>query len=404
MQKKILFWICNFPNSIGEVTNTFLFSKGLDVNKYSIFFYAENKSKAYLQSLECNNILNKEEVLKNNFDLIIFSEYYRFIRLMKLGEYNDIEKLISLIKNTKKIATFDTLSLGNTKESINNRLEEIPYLKTIYSDELISDIEFFCIKTCPINNPNQKAEKSFYWSLPILEKNEKQISDIKKVMGCTNEGKIILFSLSSWQYYSFEETSRLFFIIFVNYIANLLKKLDKEIYFIVVSPTELLKTNTSDNLSTIVFNIGQTNLLQPNFYEQLILSSDLILTTNFIQHSFVRAVNSGVCGLNLKGGIKLPNSSYGVEAFSFLASLEANMFLNMNKIYLKTNKIFENSIYIDLFEDVEFTKEKEFLDILNKILYNQDYIKERKNKYNIFKEQLKILPSENEIIDKILYS
>ena len=374
MKQKILFWVCNFPNSMGEATNAFLFSKKVNLDKYSIFFYAENKSSLYLKSLSCN-LLSKEDVFENNFDLIIFSEYYRFIRLLKLAEFDN--RFIKFIKKTNKIASFDTLSLGNTKESINTRLEEIPHLKTIYSNELIDNLNFFCIRPCPINNPLENNENSFNWSLPTLERNQVQINGIKKVMGCSAQAKILFFSLSIWQYYNVDEQSKQFFITLLKSIEEILKKLESEIYFIIVSPTELIKTKTSDNLNTIVFNIGQTNFLQANFYEQLILSSDLVLTTNFIQHSFVRAINSGVSAINLRTD-------------------------DINNIYLKTNKMFQNSIYTKLFENIEFTKENDLLSIFQKVLYNQNYMMEKQNNYNIFREQLKTLPSENEIIEKIL--
>jgi len=267
---KILF-IITIKDSFGERTHALSFVKQLlkQINFSPIFFVGDNNLKSFFEKQKIKSFyFDKYEELTNsiineNPNLIICCEYYHLT-----------EKFRDFLSSLKiPIATIDGTSMG---DEINS---------TIKTNILPSNI--IKLRPCPINDPLTNTENIKYWNLfPELQKNILDKEFIKRYYKIPDDSKIIFMAISMWEI----STSKFLGLNIDNFYNNLFsilflvfQNIKHQITFFIISPFK------QDIIKNKNLTVHFLNVLEYELYQKLLLSSDLVLSTNIIQTSMSQA-------------------------------------------------------------------------------------------------------------------
>jgi len=398
---KVLFWIINFPGSVGETTNAALFANDLVKNGVDCYFYEpEGFIKSYLMSYQFK-FITKNDLETIDFDLLILSEYYS---LLHISCPDEEKKKIEFIQNfsLKKnipVATIDILGLGSSKEEIYKHLNSNPKLKSNYSEIIIPNEKiFFSIKPCPINTPSNLNFKNnnFYWMFPKLDSNLENQNKVRKMFDIPENAKIIFLPISKWNNIKLEFRYKSNFIFILGqYILNLLSKmnLDINIYLFLGVPNYQVQKFQNKNLTLCYFNPDSKNFIKPEIYENFLSMCDVILTIHLIQNSFIRALASGMNGINLTNGLYFDEKMLPL----YFKDIKINNFYTVEMLpFEKINN------YPNLFETFEIFDEN-FIRHLEKLLLDNDFNKSKFDNYTKILENNSNTPKEicNKILERI---
>jgi len=379
----ILFWIINYPSSVGEITNACLFANELKKNNIDCYFYSSNSLvESYLRFYDFK-LIAKNDLENTNFDLLIVSEYFSLFNKNYLEEDKNIFEFINkkFFKKNIPVATIDILGLGSSIKEINENFLLNPNLKKNYSEIIIpNEKKFFSIKPCPINTPPnlKKDDNNFYWQFPKLEFNSELQNKVRKLFDISENDKIIFFPISKWKYFQWKK----------KYSADFIFKLGKQIFNLISSinvetntclffgvPNYQIKKFKNKNLTLAYFNPDSEDYIQAEIFEVFLSMCDVVLTINLIQNTFTRALSSEINGINLT------NALYSDK--NFIPSYFQN--IKINDFYTKGKFPFDDSNdYAKLFESFEIFDEN-FLKYLEQLLLNKDL---NKSKFENYKQKL----------------
>jgi len=335
---KILFWIINYPNSVGEITNACLFAQKI-ASYCDIYFYSSSLlAKNYISSFAFKQI-SSEMLSEINFSLVIFSEYYNIFSIG--SNLPDNLKALNFIKNNNlPVASLDTLGFGSTTSEIKEKNTLNPHLFHYYQDLFLPKNKFYAIQPCPLNNPwRSKSSTTFSWLFPPIKREKK-----------TNERALnIFFPFSKWKFFSWQKNYPELKMLeeLKNYFLSAFSKMSssQKINFFLGTPAPIYQEYEQDFLKLYFFDPNAETYLEPLLYEKLLGESDLVFTFNPIQNSFVRSVIAGIKGINLTNNVfSLPNKN----PWDSLAKVTINSFYLPGRYPLE-----KDNPYLKMFNTLE---------------------------------------------------
>lgn len=371
---KVLF-ILIIKDSFGEREHAINFALQLLNNQIQSYFLISSEIKDSIKifgfetfELTKNSDKNKElltyilDSLKPK--LIICCEYYCMFPY-----------IIEILNKSKiPIASMDATGLGEELNSDPLKIgKKIGYFTKIPP-------EIPKISPCPINDPTLKSEKNlFYWRLYPKKFNSNNIKQkIKNSLGI--KGKIVFMAISKWSYYAACFIGlKDYYPFLINMLKNYFSNLEEKIHIFFIAPFNIESFKSED-----IF-IYSLNLLPSETYENLLLSSDLVISDNIIQTSLGKALYCDIPTLVLININHKPLTIYQYNIFPL------KPIFPLNSKYCETLEICE------IF-DYKITKEK-----IKQILFDPDYIKKLNQRRQNYFKLVNKLPLATDIINTLLH-
>jgi len=371
-------------NTTGDYVFLNTFAKQLlEYSNYQINFIVTEENFNYPDSLftkiiwEPTILLEKKEIEKFYQKIKKLSTNILIISGLPQiqGSYNHYQLLQLFLEDGVKVFNF---LYDNTPWNISSA----NFLKKAYGNY---PLEF--ISTCPIATPYEKIADFHYWfSYPdsiVLTKQQKNLTKEKNNLSLTE--KIIFMAVSNWTKF-FAITEEYYLFIFEKIIENL-AKIKQKTNFIVINQANFLSP-----LSGIYGNLKfqSLDLQDKSTYDQLLLSSDLVLSDNARQSSMVRANAAYIPTLLFKNDLSLTES--------FLKKTEKEKFLPFIQSLKNIENIVKNEKYYHLLNTADIFSPTLFIEVeklLQKDTINQ--IREKQKRYFL---SLRHLPKSWEIIRK----
>ena len=152
-------------------------------------------------------------------------------------------------------------------------------------------------------------------------------------------------------------------------------------------------------------------------YEKLFLAADLIITSNIIQSTFIRAIHNGIPGINLTSSIPVKDkdkenyklmphfilNSFTSELLDIMEATSPYISSEINQTYSHEFFLFKRTpVYQHLFSTSEIFDEKRMVSLIYKYLYDektkQQFIKMHEN----YVKSINELPNAQKIIESVL--
>lgn len=424
---KVLFCIAKYAGSIGEVTNARLLCEQLPQDKYKYYFLADDESNDYVKNHLGLETLSFDEIIGQKFDIIIISDYYPFIRFIIENSYNEKEKEVYqyLLSLNIPVLVIDVLGLYNNWRKkdpkyacILSKLCLKPYTSQCNPIKC-QPVNFRILYPCPPHHPFP-AKNTYCNYLPLypLSIDEQEKKTIKSKIGIDrDDSKVIFMTLSNWEYKLFkEQTKSIYFFVLEKLLIHYLLKLNKKIDLIIVSPLSFYFSYNIENINVKHISITPQNLIPLKEYEKLFLCADLIISSNIIQSTFIRAVYSGIPGITLTSNIPIQDrdkelyrlmppfmlNSFTTELLDIMETTCPFSSSDINQVYSKEFFLFRRSpVYQQLFSICELFDQRKMTDLIYKYLYDentkQNFTKLRENYVKLINE----LPDSKQIIEAI---
>jgi len=288
---KVLF-IITIKDSFGERTHALSLIKQLKQlskqnNFNSVVFVGNVDLKTFFQKQGIKTFFyDKYEnftasIINEKPNLIVCCEYYHFVE-----EFRQF-----LLAQKIPIATIDGTSIG---DEINSNPFKI---NSLYNKNNILPSSIIKLRPCPINDPLSNTENIKYWNLfPKTTKNILNTEFIKEYYKICENEKIIFMAISGWElsstkFWGIDPNN--FYNTLFNTLFSMFQTQKYKITFFIISP---FKQQIIKNKNLTVHFL---NILEYDFYQKLLLSSDLVLSTNIIQTSMSQALMAKINTLAL---------------------------------------------------------------------------------------------------------
>jgi len=398
---KVLFLIVG-PVSFKAVSVLRGFLKQISIQEHSVtvmsedfsFYYMESEKNVKFISMSGKNF--SEALFKNfmentkidktfivNFDLLLFDDRNTAFKKKYLQH---IQTPI-LFFNPGNSIVFDKKSA---------QIENLPKSK------LDLNSNFALVKPCPPFIPedddNRNNVTTFYWKnleeFAFLNRDEAK-STIKKAMKVSQESKNVTLMIDLEQLIiARNQDLLLHYQVLIENIFHYLTSLDIEINLLVANMVKLNLDIDEDESKVKVFFVG---VLKDNDYEQVIRSSELIITESIASPHLIDAANLNIPVINLKSSLFLLDTKEadGTSALDVVYSFDTLSKFAQSKVeYLIVNSpqsifkyyAFPHKASIEfneskvfghyIFTFSELFDEKGTTQLIKDLLLNDDYIKE----------------------------
>jgi len=444
--KKILFWSCGDKTFTGDISHIRLFYQQINSSHYDFYLASPTNLTDYYENYFKDTqirILKFNDIFNFKFDIVIVAEYANFIKKMNLKPKDEKQAYYYILNLNIPVLAFDALERyeffnllfpwqdkapDNCKKAIVSKFFPKGYDACLVNKLCIKKEFMNCrqcnppdisiIYPCPPNTglTNKPLTiKSYYWRLPFSEIEKKQrlfkkkyllrkwlschaefisASKIEILKQVQNDIKVIFLSIS---YNSFERLQKLggesYFLILEKLLIHYLKQLSQKIHLIIVSPVPFYNSINIENIYINNILITAKNPLNLTDYEDLFLSSDLILTINKNQNTFWTALCNGIPGINLSfSGLDL-NYELTVFTKELIPALTFNPPLEFNVAGSDTHAVYKN-----LFNTCEIFDERKFVKLIDKCLNDKNFKQQFIRTKNKYLKHLSGLPDAMDII------
>jgi hypothetical protein len=359
----VLIWIVNLSSSFGEITNALQFARELANEGINVYYY---KSSSFVQNyLYLTNkqisFLDKDDIKKLKFDLVLFSEYLYLFRAKVKYLNSEIAFIKENFINKVKIGTIDSYQLANyIKEGKNGLFLDLPDSRAFENVILPAREYFFTVSPCPLGYPVTGKKSTFpeyFWLRPFLHQDQETGEKIRNIFQLEPESKRVFLPLSKWQHLFWGgkiDSVKDFTLKLADYFTFLFDSLALDIpysfFFGVPSPE--FKKFKNKNFSSFFFNPDAGSYIPPADYDQFLAGTDLILTLHIIQNSFIRAVVSGTPGINLTHNVK-PVKQLPLQPDFFLNNIR----LDSSGIIGYDQERIDANPFLDIFKSFEILDE-----------------------------------------------
>ena len=422
----VIFATAKYKQSSGELTNAILFCRSLPQDKYNCYFIAAENEWDYLNNLGIKT-LNAQEVTRQKFDAVVISDYYPLVRSIAentcdVEEKNIYEYLLSLnipVLIIDMLGMYGSYVIKNPKYScLTQKLCLNPFTRQCNPINC-NPVKFKILYPAPPHHPSPlKKHQMAYFPILPLTITEEENNNIKNKLGIKRkDSKIIFMSISNWEYRIMKERGQaVYFFVLEKLLINYLSQLKEKIDFIIVSPIPFYNSYTMGDINVKHIPITSSNIIPLEQYEKMFLIADLILTDNIIQSTFIRAVTSGIPGINIISNIAVEKKDG--DNYDLIPTFDINPFTSELLNIMERSSTFLSSkinntyigdfflarktpLYQQLFASCELFDQSNMVNTMQKYLYDENY----KKNFNELREQyvklIRALPDADSIIQAL---
>ena len=424
--KKIAFWICGNNLNIDELLYIKLFCEELPSQEYEYYILSKDNLKNFHENSFKNlriNILTFKDIFNITFDILILSDYYSFV---EFNVKTEIEKkaYYYLLSLNIPVLTFDApVKYPLSKHSDICFIHKLCIKKKFEICQTCNPPKVAIIYPSPPHDAMEKCSpcKIYNWRLPIHQITEQEKKNVISQIIPNNWGedvRIVFFSVTHNDYSRLKLTRDITYLLILEKLfIHLFKQPEQKICLIIVSPVSFYDSLNTENIYIKHLLITENTPINCTYYENFVLSSDIIFTINILQNTFWLALCHGIPGINLNfvlpqtGSIDYNLTPFSMEMLRIIDN--PNLFFPLNPF---TNNDFSNSLnpslqkreiwglqkHTDLFNTCEISDENKIISLINKYLNDKKFKEELIKTKNRYLKNLSEFLSAKEIIEDFL--